>query len=189
MHVPPPPQVNPPRQRRRADDGPSTSGAPPAADAWALLKAFTAADARGGAAAAQRFLSGSAERDGLRSALMVRGGGGGPGHQRRWHSVFVARSEAVWPSLRPPLTARQLARARRQARAPPLRPLPAAPRQAVYSQPWPDAGWAPQPSDPDVLIGVVAGDARLAVRALRDWCGALGLPYIQPESKVSVRVG
>jgi hypothetical protein len=45
-------------------------------EAWALLKAFTAADARGGAAAAQRFLGNGADRAKLRDALMVRCFGG-----------------------------------------------------------------------------------------------------------------
>jgi hypothetical protein len=35
-----------------------------------------------------------------------------------------------------------------------------------------------------VLLGVVASDARLAARALRDWCGALGLEYAPPQSRV-----
>lgn len=36
----------------------------------------------------------------------------------------------------------------------------------------------------EVLLGVVAGDIRLGVRAFRDWCWALGLPYVKPESRV-----
>ncbi|KAI8463525.1 MAG: hypothetical protein J3K34DRAFT_143479 [Monoraphidium minutum] len=110
-------------------DGPSTSagggGAPPSpADAWALLRAFTLAEARGGPGAVQHHLGSADERARLRDALLV-----------------------------------------------------------AYAEPWPEGGWAPQP-DAEVLLGLVAGDARAAVRALRDWCGALGLDYKLPESKV-----
>ena len=35
-----------------------------------------------------------------------------------------------------------------------------------------------------VLLGVVSSDARLAVRALRDWTAELGLPFVVPESRV-----
>jgi hypothetical protein len=35
------------------------------------------------------------------------------------------------------------------------------------------------------LLGVVARDARLALRALRDWTGALGLPYAAPECRIA----
>ena len=38
---------------------------------------------------------------------------------------------------------------------------------------------------PEVLLGVVASDVRLAMRALRDYCEALGLPFQVPESRVS----
>jgi len=31
---------------------------------------------------------------------------------------------------------------------------------------------------PEVLLGVVASDVRLAVRSLRDYCQALGLPFL-----------
>jgi hypothetical protein len=56
-------------------DGPSTSGAAAGAEAgWDLLRAFTTADARGGAAAAQRFLSTPEARAALREALLVRRG-------------------------------------------------------------------------------------------------------------------
>ncbi|WIA31812.1 hypothetical protein OEZ86_002679 [Tetradesmus obliquus] len=53
----------------------------------------------------------------------------------------------------------------------------------VYSQPCVEEAWACEPP-PDVLMGVVASDSRLGVRALRDWCEALGLPYLQPENRV-----
>lgn len=35
-----------------------------------------------------------------------------------------------------------------------------------------------------ILIGVVSSDVRLAVRSLRDYVSALGLPYVLPQSKV-----
>ncbi|GBF90143.1 hypothetical protein Rsub_03276 [Raphidocelis subcapitata] len=119
---------------RSSPDGPSTSGvgsgggAPAAAtareQAWALLSAFTVAEARGGAAAAQRFLGSAADRARLREAVLL-----------------------------------------------------------AYSQPAPDAGWAPGPSA-EVLLGIVASDARLAARALRDWTGALGLAFAPPRARV-----
>ena len=108
-------------------------------DAWALLKAFTAAEARGGPAAAQAFLGGAAPRAKLRAALL-----------------------------------------------------------AAYEAPRPAAGWRLQQRQQDstgadstaeVLLGVVAGDARTGVRALRDWCGALGVPYAQPECRVQGATG
>jgi hypothetical protein len=58
----------------------------------------------------------------------------------------------------------------------------------VYVEPRPEAGWAPH-LNPDVLVGLVAGDARTALRALRDWCGALELAYVQPECKVPDAAG
>lgn len=42
---------------------------------------------------------------------------------------------------------------------------------------------------PEVLLGIVAGDVRLAVRSLRDYCQALGLPFLPPESRVSLQAG
>jgi hypothetical protein len=55
--------------------------------------------------------------------------------------------------------------------------------QLVYSQPCVEEHWSSEPP-PDVLMGVVASDSRLGVRALRDWCQALGLPCLQPENRV-----
>ena len=50
----------------------------------------------------------------------------------------------------------------------------------------PPAGWDPDAAaQPEVLLGVLSGDVRLAVRALRDWCAALGLPYTVPESRAA----
>lgn len=31
---------------------------------------------------------------------------------------------------------------------------------------------------------MVASDVRIGVRAFRDWCWGLGLPYIKPQSRV-----
>lgn len=48
-------------------------------------------------------------------------------------------------------------------------------------------GWDPSSSTdeiPEVLLGVLASDARLAVRALRDYCTALNVPFFVPESRV-----
>jgi hypothetical protein len=53
------------------------------------------------------------------------------------------------------------------------------------SAPLPAAGWVHDADpQPEVLIGVVASDVRLAVRALRDYCAALGLDFVTPESRV-----
>lgn len=43
------------------------------------------------------------------------------------------------------------------------------------------AGWTP----PDLMLGVLASDVRIAVRAYRDWCTELGVPYLAPESRVT----
>jgi hypothetical protein len=37
------------------------------------------------------------------------------------------------------------------------------------------------------MFGVMAGSVRVGVRALRDWCQGLGLPYVKPVSRVSGR--
>jgi hypothetical protein len=66
--------------------------------------------------------------------------------------------------------------------------LPSPPHQLVYSQPCVEENWSCE-QPPDVLMGVVASDSRLGVRALRDWCEALGLPYLQPENRVSGWMG
>lgn len=52
---------------------------------------------------------------------------------------------------------------------------------------WPGApapGAANAPAPPEIIVGVTASDARVAVRALREWCAALGLPYVQPEARL-----
>jgi hypothetical protein len=56
--------------------------------------------------------------------------------------------------------------------------------QAVYASTNMAVGWTP---GREVLLGVLSSDARVAVRALRDWCQALGLPYAVPECKVRRR--
>lgn len=54
--------------------------------------------------------------------------------------------------------------------------------QVAAAVPHAPAGWNPDtsacsPGMPEVLLGVVASDVRLAVRSLRDYCQALGLPF------------
>ncbi|KAF5831636.1 hypothetical protein DUNSADRAFT_12796 [Dunaliella salina] len=39
-------------------------------------------------------------------------------------------------------------------------------------------------ADQEVMFGVMAGSVRIGVRALRDWCQGLGLPYVKPVSRV-----
>eukprot|EP00887_Chlorella_sp_A99_P003136 scaffold9.g3136.t1 len=50
--------------------------------------------------------------------------------------------------------------------------------------PNPSVGWSLSPEAPEVLLGVLASDVRLAARALRDYTTALGLPFVPPESRV-----
>jgi hypothetical protein len=59
--------------------------------------------------------------------------------------------------------------------------------QLAYAHPYPEESWMPS-SRPEVLLGVVASEGRLAVRALRDWCLALGLQYVTPDCKASAVV-
>lgn len=54
--------------------------------------------------------------------------------------------------------------------------------QAAYTTANVDAGWVP--GETPVMLGLMAGDVRMGVRALRDWCQGLGLPYLLPESRV-----
>ena len=61
--------------------------------------------------------------------------------------------------------------------------VPDCPVQEVYASPWPPASWSRE-NEYGVLIGLMASDARLAVRALRDWCQELGIEYVVPENKV-----
>eukprot|EP00775_Hariotina_reticulata_P009676 gene9676-9834_t len=54
----------------------------------------------------------------------------------------------------------------------------------AYSHPFPEENWSPG-SNAEVLLGVLASESRLAVRALRDWCQALGLHFVAPDCKVA----
>lgn len=75
------------------------------------------------------------------------------------------------------------------------RPLTATPAQrdglrrallAVYASANPAEGWpgAGAQPPPDVLLGLLSSDVRLAARALRDWTAGLGLPYVAPVSRI-----
>lgn len=58
--------------------------------------------------------------------------------------------------------------------------------QLIYGQPCAAEGWNPGAAGArEVLLGVVASDGRLALRALRDWCAALGLEFLQPDCRVA----
>jgi Domain of unknown function (DUF1824) len=54
----------------------------------------------------------------------------------------------------------------------------------VVSQPSPDVCWDPTSAEPEILLGILSSDIRLAVRSLRDYCLAFGVPFCPPESKV-----
>eukprot|EP00879_Flechtneria_rotunda_P008589 GHRR01009000.1.p1 GENE.GHRR01009000.1~~GHRR01009000.1.p1 ORF type:complete len:219 (+),score=48.57 GHRR01009000.1:378-1034(+) len=54
----------------------------------------------------------------------------------------------------------------------------------VYAKPCIEESWNPA-LDSEVLLGIVASEARLAVRGLRDWCQAFNLPFVQPDCKVA----
>jgi hypothetical protein len=49
----------------------------------------------------------------------------------------------------------------------------------VYGSPHPPLNWV-SPGDTGVLLGIMASEARLAVRALRDWCQVLDMPFVLP---------
>ena len=53
----------------------------------------------------------------------------------------------------------------------------------VARHPWAPSEWDPRTSR-DVLMGILASDVRLAVRALRDWSHALQVDFVPPVSKV-----
>ena len=55
----------------------------------------------------------------------------------------------------------------------------------VASQPWPQASYSPDQESRSILIGVMSSDIRLAVRSLRDYCFALELPFLLPESMIT----
>ena len=46
----------------------------------------------------------------------------------------------------------------------------------------PDVAW--DPADPDLLLGILATDIRLGVRALRDWTQAMEVTFTLPDSRV-----
>jgi len=49
----------------------------------------------------------------------------------------------------------------------------------------PSEGWDPSIEPPEILLGILSSDIRLAVRALRDWANALHVPFVIPTSRVS----
>ena len=53
----------------------------------------------------------------------------------------------------------------------------------VAAHPNPAAGWEPPSTSttPRLLLGVLASSRPLAARALRDYCGALGVAYVKPS--------
>lgn len=56
--------------------------------------------------------------------------------------------------------------------------------QLAFNNPCAAENWNPAPQ-PEVMLGVCAGDSRLGLRALRDWCQALNLEYVIPDCRVS----
>lgn len=56
--------------------------------------------------------------------------------------------------------------------------------QVAASHPSPSEGWDPSIQPPEILLGILSSDIRLAVRALRDWTSALHVPFVVPESRV-----
>lgn len=48
--------------------------------------------------------------------------------------------------------------------------------------PWPAAGYIP--SDNNIILGVLASDIRFGVRSLRDYCTALDISFVIPESRI-----
>ena len=57
--------------------------------------------------------------------------------------------------------------------------------QVVAANPAPAEAWDPSVQPPEILLGVLSSDIRLAVRALRDWTSALKVQFILPKSRVS----
>jgi len=127
--------------------------------AWSLLKEFTLKEFRGLGAP---YVASAAKRDVLRTAMKLV-------YAHPW-------VPAGWV---PPALQAAAAAAAPQAVAAPPSTAPSSPSSS-------DAQASPPASSygGEVLIGVVAGDAKLGVRALRDWCWALGLPYVKPVSRV-----
>ena len=56
--------------------------------------------------------------------------------------------------------------------------------QVAAGSAYPAAGWDPGAQPSTLLLGILSGDVRLAVRALRDYTGALGAAFVVPESRV-----
>ncbi len=57
--------------------------------------------------------------------------------------------------------------------------------QVVATNAAPSEGWDPSIQPPEILLGILSSDIRLAVRALRDWANALHVPFVIPTSRVS----
>jgi hypothetical protein len=56
----------------------------------------------------------------------------------------------------------------------------------VYAEPFPEAGWSGGGNGSStVLIGLMASDVKMGMRALRDYCEALDVEFILPEVKVA----
>lgn len=129
-----------------------TEAVPPE-QAWRLLQEFSAKEARG---LAQAFLSSREKRQQLRDALLV---SLPPARRSQRPSVPALRCRAVPPAI--------------ADAAPPFNIT-----QVAAGSPHTPAGWNPDAVEvPEVLLGIVASDVRLAVRSLRDYCQALGLPF------------
>lgn len=56
--------------------------------------------------------------------------------------------------------------------------------QVAVSHPAPTEAWDPANNPPEILLGILSSDIRLAVRALRDWTNALSVPFVTPKSRV-----
>lgn len=56
--------------------------------------------------------------------------------------------------------------------------------KAVACEPVVAAGWDPTRVPADLIVAVLSSDVRLALRALRDYCQALGVEFVQPASRV-----
>ena len=57
--------------------------------------------------------------------------------------------------------------------------------QVAVVNPAPEEGWDPNMQPPQILLGILASDSRVAMRALHDWTTMLGTPFIAPQSRVS----
>lgn len=61
--------------------------------------------------------------------------------------------------------------------------------QVAATHAWPEAGWDPAARPSPLMLGVLSGNVRLAVRALRDYAQALGFEFAIPQSRVRVENG